>query len=119
MTLTGSGRSPHSGHAIARVDPALSTYPLGDSRNHSVLQRCEGDAGLQPGMVLEDLLGGHQPSVSPVHHLQFSDEPTPATAFPIQLSPLEYRLGLLHRDVVRHLHPYLYHLSADQHSGDT
>lgn len=79
----------------------------------------EGNAGLQPGMVLEDLLGGHQPSVSPVHHLQFFDEPAPATAFPIQLSPLERHLGLLHRDVVCLLHPHIHHLSADQHFRDT
>lgn len=59
---------PHSVSAITRadpVDPALSNSPLGDSRNHSVLQRREGNAGLQPRMVLEDLLGGHQSSVSP------------------------------------------------------
>lgn len=65
---TGSGRNPHSVPAITSadpVDPALSNSPLGDSRNHSVLQRREGNAGLQPRMVLEDLLGGYQPSVSP------------------------------------------------------
>lgn len=66
---TGLWRSPHSVPAAVTsadpVDTALSNSPLGDYRNHSVLQRREGNVGLQPGMVLEDLLGGHQPSVSP------------------------------------------------------
>lgn len=68
MTPPAQEGTPHSVSAITRadpVDPALSNSPLGDSRNHSVLQRREGNAGLQPRMVLEDLLGGHQPSVSP------------------------------------------------------
>ena len=42
-----------------------SHSPLDDSRYQSVLQRREGNAWLQPGVVLEDLLGSHQPSVSP------------------------------------------------------
>lgn len=46
---------------------SLSQSPplLDDCRHQSVLQWCEGNAWFQPWMVLEDLLGSHQSSVSP------------------------------------------------------
>lgn len=54
-----------------------------------------------------------------VHRLQFSDEPAPAATFPVYLSSLERRPGLLHRDLVFPLRPHIYDLPADHHSGDT
>ena len=54
-----------------------------------------------------------------VHHLQFFDEPTTATTFPVWLSSVEHHPGLLHRNLIFHLHPHIYNLSADCHSRDT
>lgn len=55
---------------------SISLSLLGDRRPRSVLQQREGDAGLQPRVVLEDLLDGHQPSVSP-GELSFSSSSGP------------------------------------------
>ncbi|KAM7068541.1 sodium-dependent serotonin transporter isoform 2-T2 [Molossus nigricans] len=54
-----------------------------------------------------------------VHHLQFSDEPATAATFPVHLSSLEHRPGLLHRNFVFPLRPHIHNLPADRHSGDT